>query len=77
MAKSRCKTEEERERWVWVDQEVLKVVEEVLQDSKESGGMDAVLGEGNVVVSMLAEAAGWVEIFRLVCSLSHIQCEAT
>jgi len=63
MAKSRCKTEEEREHWVWVDMEVLKVLEEVLEDSKETG-MDSVLGEGDVMVVILREARGWIENFR-------------
>ena len=63
MAKNRCKTEEEREHWVWVDMEVLKVLEEVLEDSKESG-MDSVLGEGDVIVVILREARGWIENFR-------------
>ena len=65
MAKSRCRTDEEREGWVWVDMEVLKVLEEVLEDSKDSG-MDSVLGEGDVVVEVLHEAVAWVQNFRSV-----------
>lgn len=70
MAKSRCSTEEEREGWVWVDMEVLKVIEEVLEDSKDVG-MDSVLGEGDVVVEVLHEACAWVQNFRYVCPFSH------
>lgn len=65
MAKTRCKTDDDREGWVWVDMEVLKVIEEVLEDSKDSG-MDSVLGEGDVVVEVLHEAVGWVQSFRYV-----------
>ncbi|CED85620.1 Tuberin-Rap/ran-GTPase-activating protein [Phaffia rhodozyma] len=65
MALNRCKnaSDEERERWMPIDLEVLLVLDDVLESAADKG-MDRDLGEGDLVVKLLGHAKGWVERFR-------------
>lgn len=56
-------SEDEIDLWQAVDTEVLRVLEDILEGAGETG-MDAVLGDGDIMVETMECAKIWVEKYR-------------
>jgi hypothetical protein len=56
-------SEDEIDLWQAVDTEVLRILEDILEGAGEEG-MDAVLGDGNIMVETMDCAKIWIEKYR-------------
>jgi hypothetical protein len=56
-------SEDEIDLWQAVDTEVLRILEDILEGTGEEG-IDAVLGDGDIMVETMDCAKIWVEKYR-------------
>jgi hypothetical protein len=56
-------SEDEIDLWQAVDTEVLRILEDILEGTGEEG-IDAVLGDGDIMVETMNCAKIWVEKYR-------------